>query len=472
MPDDNLDLLSAAELWEVGSREPGDRAKVLLVAGWEDADPFCASVCTNDIGLAFCRECPTTVVRSVLSSGRPAHDRCRAGVGLLAFPAPMGSRRQVAVLRIGRPAPAEAAAISRTVRVSAAILRRAARAVPDPSAAAVRAAARSLRHPESLTRWRVLTREMAAARRRSTSAALAQMLVTGDEYHELYLASLQQLRDLERQQRRIDLLARDATRELEIARAELAHRLHDTAAQTLVGAFRHLEAATAYAPPEPRLREQLDLASRRLSEAVAETRALVRGLTPPGLEELGLRAALEMRVHALLAERRAGLRERGDEGDTSAAQGTASEGVPEVRYEGAMPRLDGWVERALYGITAEAVTNAVRHAGARTVTIRFGVLGSRCVVEIADDGRGFDAALAERRAREGHLGLLGISRQARWLGGSATVRSRAHAGTRVRISIPFQRDRVAAIRAGSDAPGGNDGGNPGAVPVIPRGGGG
>ena len=484
MPDDELDLLSTAELWEAGPRGHDECSRPLFVAGWEDADPFCAGVCTNDVGLAFCRRCPQPIVGSVLSTGRPAHGRCPAGVGLLAFPSPIWSRRQVAVLRVGRPAPAEAAAISGTVRVSPAILRRAAQSASDPTAATVRAAARSLRHPESLTHWRVRTREMAAVRRRSTSAALAQMLVTGDEYYELYLASLRQLRDLERRQRRIDLLARDATRELEIGRAEVAHRLHDTAAQTMVGAFRHLEAAMAYAPPEPRLREQLDLASRRLSEAVADTRALVRGLTPPGLEELGLRAALEIRVHALLAERRAGIRERQDDGDGLAPETAVSEDVVEVRYEGTMPRLEGWVERAVYGITVEAVTNAVRHAGARAVTVRFGVRGSRCVVEIIDDGHGFDAGLAERRAREGHLGLLGISRQARWLGGTATVRSRAHAGTRVRISIPLQGVKAAAIRAGSGSPGGKGGGNPGAgsdqsttvrgraMPAVTRGGGG
>ena len=74
------------------------------------------------------------------------------------------------------------------------------------------------------------------------------------------------------------------------------------------------------------------------------------------------------------------------------------------------------------------------------------VTKNRAVVTVADDGQGFDPAAAERRRKGGGLGLLGISRQAQWLGGAASVRSSIGRGTVVRISIPIARH--AGTRAG------------------------
>jgi len=67
------------------------------------------------------------------------------------------------------------------------------------------------------------------------------------------------------------------------------------------------------------------------------------------------------------------------------------------------------------------------------------VTRGRAIVTVQDDGLGFDPAAAERRRARGGLGLLGISRQARWLGGSSSIRSQPGSGTLVRISIPIAR---------------------------------
>ena len=423
-PREAIDLLASAELWEGGAVDGAASPAVLFVAGWEDADPFCAAVCTNDIGLAFCRRCPESVVRRVLATGRPARGRCAAGVGLLAFPAPRGSRRQVAVLRLARPTPRQASVIARRVRVGGPTLRNAVRLAGDAHPRAVLAAARALRDPARLTAWRVRTREMAAVRRRSTAAALAQMIVTGDEYEELYHAAQRQVRELDRSRRRFDALARDALEQLEQTRVGIAHRLHDTAAQSLVAAHRHLEAARARARPDAPLDEQLQLASEHLATAIAEARAVLRGLMPPGLEELGLGPALEMRIRVLRDERA---------GDDHGAP------PPEITVSGRLPRLVPTTERTLYGAASEAVTNALRHARAARIDVSLAVRGSRAVVEVRDDGCGFNPLAASRAADDGHLGLLGLVRQAHWLGGTATIRSATGAGTRVRISVPLDR---------------------------------
>jgi signal transduction histidine kinase len=150
--------------------------------------------------------------------------------------------------------------------------------------------------------------------------------------------------------------------------------------------------------------------------AIKEVRSVLADLLPPGLEELGLPHAIRGRMNALAAE----------------------SGI-EMILEGNLPRLDDWVEQALYGMASECLTNAVRHSHARTVRVELRAAKTRAVLTIQDDGLGFDPAAAERRRAGGGLGLLGVARQSRWLGGAASVRSRIGSGTLVRISIPIAR---------------------------------
>jgi signal transduction histidine kinase len=392
--------------------------EVAFISGWEDGEPFCATICSTDVGLNYCRQCPRELAAWVLATGRAGQGRCQAGGRLLGFPAPRGSRTSAAILRVGPPTPRAAAAAAERTRVAADSLRQAARQAPPPNGRAALAAAHALRDPVRLFEWQIQQRAHGSDRRRKAAAVLAQMLVTSKEFYDLYRNSQRQRRELERYQRRLDRLARQTLRASDLERARIAHQIHDTAAQSMVSAFRFLDAARAHARSHPAdsIDTYLEDASDRLVTAIKEVRAVLADLMPPGLEELGLGHAIRGRVAALAAE--SGL---------------------EMTIEGDLPRLEGWVEQALYGMTAEALTNAVRHAGARTVRTDLTVAKGRAVITVQDDGQGFDPAAAERRRAGGGLGLLGISRQARWLGGSSSVHSRPGGGTTVRVSIPIAR---------------------------------
>lgn len=391
---------------------------VALISGWEDGEPFCATICSTDVGLQFCRRCPEDLAGRVLATGRAAHGRCRAGGALLGFPAPRGSRTTAAILRVGPPGQHEAAAVADGTRVAPGALRRAARQAPPTNGRAALAAARLLRDPALLFEWQVQQRARGSDRRRTATAALAQMVATSEEFYELYRDSQKQRRELERNQRRLDRLARQTLHARDLERARIAHQIHDTAAQSMVGAFRFLDAARTYAGQHPgdSIDSYLESASERMVTAIKEVRAVLADLLPPGLEELGLGQAIDTRMKSLAAE--SGM---------------------DMTIEGELPRLDDWVEQALYGMTTEALTNAVRHSGAYSVRTALKVTKGRAVVTVQDDGQGFDPAAAERRRQGGGLGLLGIARQARWLGGAASVRSSIGSGTLVRISIPIAR---------------------------------
>jgi signal transduction histidine kinase len=411
---------------------PLSAPSVALVSGWEDGEPFCATICSTDVGLQFCRRCPEELAARVLATGHAGHGHCRAGGALLGFPAPRGSRTPAAILRVGPPGPRQAAAVADMTRVAPAALRRAARQAPPANGRAALAAARVLRDPARLFEWQVQQRARGSDRRRTATAALAQMVATSEEFYELYRDSQKQRRELERNQRRLDRLARQTLQASDLERARIAHQIHDTAAQSMVSAFRFLDASRVYAKQHPgdSIDSYLESASERMVTAIKEVRAVLNDLVPPGLEELGLGQAIHSRMKSLAAE--SGM---------------------DMTIEGELPRLDDLVEQALYGMTVEALTNAVRHSQAHSVQTELRVAKGRAVVTVHDDGQGFDPAAAERRRKGGGLGLLGIARQARWLGGAASVRSSIGSGTLVRISIPIARH--IGTRAGYPGTGGD-----------------
>lgn len=423
MTDESVERqLLGAELWERGEAT----GPVRFLAGWEDGTAYCAAVCTTDLGLAFCRACPTDVAGEALDRGRAAASRCPAGVRLLAFPAPAGSRDQVAILRVAPPSTRRAAAIADQIRVAPHALRVAARSADPVNPCATLAAARALRDPVRLRTWQSEQRARGADRRRAAAQALAQMIATGEELQQLYRASQHQRRELDRSRRLLDRLARQSLRAQDEERARIAHEIHDTAAQSMVSAFRFLDAARVAsgsddAEPDPRL----VVASERLRTAIGEVRAVLARLLPPGLEELGLADALRTRIRSV--------REDGIDADVV----------------GDLPRLEGWVEQALYGIASEAISNAARHGDPTTIRIDLRSVRGRAVIAVVDDGRGFDPA-SVIRTEDGGLGLIGMSRQASWLGGAARITSTPGGGTRVRVSIPIERHVRAAPAGGPE----------------------
>jgi signal transduction histidine kinase len=332
------------------------------------------------------------------------------------------------------PKPHEAGAIAARVSLDPAALYRAARTALQPDGRTVLAAVRTLRHRELLLRWLVEQRNRAADRRRNATAALAQMVVTSEEFHALYRDAQRQRSELVRREREVERLARDAVRARDEERARVAHQIHDTAAQSMVSAYRFLEATRASLPaPLPgQADDHLASASALLQAAIIEVRAVLGGLLPAGLEQRGIGAAVRDRLAQLTA-------------------GTGATGS----VTGSLPRLVGWVEQAIYSMTMEAVSNAVRHAHAATIHVQLEQRGGRIVVIVSDDGVGFNLAARSRGGSEG-LGLPGMSHQAGWLGGRATIRSHPGNGTVVRISVPLKGHRTGGTdirEAGPASPG-------------------
>ena len=88
---------------------------------------------------------------------------------------------------------------------------------------------------------------------------------------------------------------------------------------------------------------------------------------------------------------------------------------------------------AAYRILQEAVTNALRHADARTIAIRIGSDAHVLLLDVLDDGRG----LPQDWQRPGHFGVRGMRERARALGGEIEIENRREGGTRVHARLPL-----------------------------------
>ena len=94
------------------------------------------------------------------------------------------------------------------------------------------------------------------------------------------------------------------------------------------------------------------------------------------------------------------------------------------------------METAGYRIVQEAVTNVVRHAGVREVSVRIRCDPASLHLHVEDCGKGFDAAAALAARDTG--GLAGMRERFTLLGGRFVLESAPGQGTRVRVELPVQ----------------------------------
>lgn len=196
----------------------------------------------------------------------------------------------------------------------------------------------------------------------------------------------------------------------ELERRRLARELHDETGQALTSILLGLKALEErFDDPESRA------ATAELRELVVSTlqdvRRLAVELRPSALDDFGLVAALE-RLATSFAEQ----------------SGIAVDFQTSLGGD----RLSGEVETALYRIVQESLTNVVKHARARHVSILLTRTNSSIKAVIEDDGQGFDPS---ERTLEG-FGLIGMRERLALLGGRLQVESGGEAGTTIAAEVP------------------------------------
>jgi signal transduction histidine kinase len=202
----------------------------------------------------------------------------------------------------------------------------------------------------------------------------------------------------------------ERSRELSVLeeRARLARELHDAVSQRLFSIRAHTRAAELVIERDPaRAAAELGAIAELGAQAHAELRAVIDGLAPPELDGL----AESLRRYARLAGRAHGIAVRLDAAD--------------------VPELEPKTQAAVFRVAQEALHNALRHAGATEVAVTLSRTRKRVVLEVADDGTGFDPALAA-----GGLGLTSMRDRAAAVGGTLRINSTPGLGSKVRLEVP------------------------------------
>jgi signal transduction histidine kinase len=101
--------------------------------------------------------------------------------------------------------------------------------------------------------------------------------------------------------------------------------------------------------------------------------------------------------------------------------------------------LPPFVEEELYRIAQEALNNSLKHAKATKEDVRIFVENKTIILEVSDDGIGFDPSAIDQR---GGMGLVNMGERARHIGGALTIQSTPGKGTIVRVSVPISKAMV------------------------------
>jgi signal transduction histidine kinase len=202
----------------------------------------------------------------------------------------------------------------------------------------------------------------------------------------------------------------------ESERRHLSRELHDQFGQALTAAKINNAVLRSTAPPD--LAARLNENAAILDGLLQQTRQISLDLRPPLLDDLGLVPALRWYVNQ--QAERAGLQ----------AKFFADPLVDDVPLP---------IRIACFRLAQEAITNVVRHAQARTLTVELRRAGTSLRLIVRDDGKGFDVGAAKARADRGaSLGMLGMKDRAALAGGSARITSSPGNGATVEVVLPLQ----------------------------------
>jgi PAS domain S-box-containing protein len=212
---------------------------------------------------------------------------------------------------------------------------------------------------------------------------------------------------------RLQTLSHQLVELQEAERRHIGRELHDEVGQLLTGLKLVLEMIARR--PADQFRTSLAEAQTLVNDLMAQVRTMSFMLRPAMLDDLGLLPALLWQFEKYTAQFRV-----------------------QVKFEhsGLDQRFQLEVETTAYRLVQEALTNVARHAGVSQVTVRLWLTPERLMLQIEDEGRGFDmeAALTSNAS----TGLSGMRERVMLLGGRLTMESTAGVGTRLVAELPLQ----------------------------------
>jgi signal transduction histidine kinase len=200
-------------------------------------------------------------------------------------------------------------------------------------------------------------------------------------------------------------------------RTRIARELHDELGQALTGLAIGLRGAQTSINKPDLLQAQLGQLEAMAVRAIGNMRHLINELRPAVLDDVGLPAALRQHVQSFI-------------------ELTGIDTKLSICQEHA--RLPGDVETVLFRVSQEGLTNVARHSQATHAWVDLMCDDSCVILQIQDDGLGFEPAsvLEVRDERLAGWGLMGIQERLNLIGGEVEIRSEPGKGTILRVRVP------------------------------------
>ena len=206
-------------------------------------------------------------------------------------------------------------------------------------------------------------------------------------------------------------------------RRRISRELHDEASQSLAALAFNLESIADDLPTRDHdARQKLGILKEQAIQTLGGIRNLALELRPSALDDLGLPMAIDWYAKDYLAKRGLDVK---------------------IEVTGAKTKLPSYTETMLFRIIQEALTNIVKHAEATQVRVQLQLSDSMAIVQVEDNGKGFDAeeALSGGGVRR-NLGLHGMVERATLLGGIFTIQSQSGQGTCLRVEVPMEEETM------------------------------
>ena len=247
----------------------------------------------------------------------------------------------------------------------------------------------------------------------------ASLLMTMANEAAIAVENARMLDSLRNQQLQVEQLLGQVVLAQEEERNRISMDLHDSVAQWLVAASYGMQAFRQSLPPNEakKARDELSDMEQTVTRSLRELRRVVIGLRPPALDELGLCHALKKNLEELQADNI----------------------VYRYSQVGEPCRLPSSMEITTYRVVQEAIANIRKHANATRVSLKVEFKEGRLLVEIRDNGQGFNlSSTLDSAISVGHLGLLGMKQRIDMLGGEIYVKTGEGKGTIISVSLPIQ----------------------------------
>jgi PAS domain S-box-containing protein len=254
-------------------------------------------------------------------------------------------------------------------------------------------------------------------------ASRGELIRTGPHGESLFIGSYLDITEqkmtefaLRESQEKLRELAAHLERIREEERQRIAREIHDELGALLTGIKAHLSVAIDTAAADAPSNALLTDAAHLADVATEAVRRVVADLRPSVLDQLGVWEAIEWYVDGI--EQRTGL-------------------SCECTIEAHVAAIDLLPQRSamVFRVVQEALTNAVRHAGASRVTVRAMREEQSIVVLVEDDGKGLDTRqLVDSQS----WGIVGMHERARYFGGELTITGKPGQGTTVALRLPLE----------------------------------